>query len=110
MVWNLNGIWDQSYKINFGINYIKNRLNKLKFALNYINFDVIYTKKFYRIDPWNPEAQPFEIQANVIILQILWLKSMQKVVLASKNLFQPANGVRSTSSLVDIHNISAHSF
>ena len=35
----------QSYKANFGINYIKNRLNKLNFTLNYINFDVIYAKK-----------------------------------------------------------------
>ena len=39
------------YKENFGIDYIKNRFNKLKFTLNYINFDVIHTKKFYRIDP-----------------------------------------------------------
>ena len=35
----------QSYKAHFGINYIKNRLNLLKFTLNYINFDVIYAKK-----------------------------------------------------------------
>ena len=37
--------WGQSYKADFGINYIKNRLNKLNFTLNYINFDVIYAKK-----------------------------------------------------------------
>ena len=35
----------QSYKANFGINYIKKGLNKLNFTLNYINFDVIYAKK-----------------------------------------------------------------
>ena len=35
----------QSYKANFGINYIKNRLSKLNSTLNYINFDVIYAKK-----------------------------------------------------------------
>ena len=35
----------QSYKANFGINYIKNVLNKLNFTLNYINFDVTYAKK-----------------------------------------------------------------
>ena len=38
-------IWGQSYKANFGINNIKNGLNKLNFTLNYINFDVIYAKK-----------------------------------------------------------------
>ena len=32
------------------------------------------------------------------------LKRTQKVVLASKNWFWPANGVRSTRSLVEIHN------
>ena len=42
----------QSYKANFGINYIKNGLNNLNFTLNYINFDVIFAKKFYRIDPF----------------------------------------------------------
>ena len=35
----------QSYKAIFGINYIKNGINKLNFTLNYINFDVIYAKK-----------------------------------------------------------------
>ena len=35
----------QSCKANFGINYIKNGLNKPNFHLNYINFDVIYDKK-----------------------------------------------------------------
>ena len=35
----------QSYKANFGINYIKNGFNTLNFTLNYINFDVIYTKE-----------------------------------------------------------------
>ena len=35
----------QSYKANFGINYIKKGLSKLNFTLNYINFDVIYAKK-----------------------------------------------------------------
>ena len=35
-------IWGQSYKANFGINYIKNGLSKLNVTLNYINFDVIY--------------------------------------------------------------------
>ena len=35
----------QSYKANFGINNIKNGLNKLNFTLNHINFDVIYAKK-----------------------------------------------------------------
>ena len=35
----------QSYKANFGIDYIKKGLNKLNFTLNYINFDVIYAKK-----------------------------------------------------------------
>ena len=39
-----------------------------------------------------------------IILYILWLKSTQKVVLALKNWFQPANGMGSTRSLVEIHN------
>ena len=34
-----------SFKANFGINYIKIWFNKLYFALNYINFDVIYAKK-----------------------------------------------------------------
>ena len=34
----------QSYKANFGINYIKNGFNKLKFIKNYINFDVLYVK------------------------------------------------------------------
>ena len=38
-------IWGQSYKANFGINNIKNGLNKPNFTLNYINFDVIYAKK-----------------------------------------------------------------
>ena len=33
--------WGQSYKANFGLNYIKNGLNKLNFTFNYINFDVI---------------------------------------------------------------------
>ena len=37
--------WGQSYKANFGINYIKNGLNNLHFTLNYINFDEIYAKK-----------------------------------------------------------------
>ena len=37
--------WGQSYKANFGINYIKNGLNKLNFTLNYINFVEIYAKK-----------------------------------------------------------------
>ena len=41
----------QSYKANFGINYIKNGLRKLNFTLNYINFDVIYAENYYRIDP-----------------------------------------------------------
>ena len=35
----------QSYKANFGINYIKNGFNQLNFTLNYVNFDVIYAKK-----------------------------------------------------------------
>ena len=35
----------QSYKANFGINYIKNGPNKLNFTLNYLNFDVISDKK-----------------------------------------------------------------
>ena len=39
-----------------------------------------------------------------IILHILWLKSTQKVVLTSKNWFWPANIVRSTCTLVEIHN------
>ena len=33
--------WGQSYKANFGINYMKNGLSKLNFTLNYNNFDVI---------------------------------------------------------------------
>ena len=37
--------WDQSFKANFGINYIKSGLSKLNFTLNYINFDVIYAIK-----------------------------------------------------------------
>ena len=37
--------WSQSYEANFGINYIKNGLDKLNFTLNYINFDVIYAEK-----------------------------------------------------------------
>ena len=37
----------QSYKANFGINSIKNKLNKLNFTLNYINFDVIYAPKSF---------------------------------------------------------------
>ena len=41
----------QSYKADFGINYIKNGFNQLKFTLNYINFDVIYIKLVYKMDP-----------------------------------------------------------
>ena len=37
--------WGQSYKADFGINYVKNGFNKLNFTLNYINFDVMYAKK-----------------------------------------------------------------
>ena len=33
----------KSYKANFGINYIKNGLDKLNVTLNYINFDVNYS-------------------------------------------------------------------
>ena len=36
-----SGYRGQSYKANFGINYIKN----INFTLNHINFDVIYAKK-----------------------------------------------------------------
>ena len=46
----------QSYKANFGINYIKNGHNKLNFNLNKINFDVIYAKKIYKIDPSSKTA------------------------------------------------------
>ena len=46
----------QSYKAHFGINNIKKGLNKLNFTLNYINFDVIDAKKFYRIDPRTQES------------------------------------------------------
>ena len=41
----IDTVQGQSYKANFGINYIRNGLNKLNFTLNYINFDVIYAKK-----------------------------------------------------------------
>ena len=45
-----------------------------------------------------------------VILYIFWLKSTQKVVLELKNWFQPANGLRSTRSLVEIHNICNATF
>ena len=48
----------QSYKAHFGINYIKNGFSKLNFPLNYINFDVIYAKKIYRIDPRSFRVNP----------------------------------------------------
>ena len=41
----------QSYKANFGINYIQNGFNKLNCTLNYINFDVIYAKKIIGLTP-----------------------------------------------------------
>ena len=43
--------WDQSYNAHFGINYINNGLSKLNVTLNYINFDVIYAKKFIGLTP-----------------------------------------------------------
>ena len=35
----------QSYKANFGINYIKYGLSKVNFTLKYIDFYVIYAKQ-----------------------------------------------------------------
>ena len=39
--------WGQSYKANFGVNYIKNGFSKLNWTLNYINLDVIYARKVF---------------------------------------------------------------
>ena len=36
--------------------YTKKGFNKLKFATKFINYDVIYAKKFYRIDPKSIQA------------------------------------------------------
>ena len=63
---NLNGFLGQSYKANFGINYTKNRLSKLNFTLNYINFDVIYAKKsFIGLTPGRKQ-----VERNVCLLEV----------------------------------------
>ena len=59
--------WGQSYKANFGIKYIKIGLNKLKFTLNYINFDV--GKSFFisiNLDPVKQHLMDF----LVVLLEI----------------------------------------
>ena len=33
-----------TFRVNFGVNYIKNRFHKFNFTTNYVNFDVIYIK------------------------------------------------------------------
>ena len=57
---NITSTRGQSYKANFGINYIKNEFNKLNCNLNYINFDVIYAEKFYWIEPRSVFHKVFE--------------------------------------------------
>ena len=47
------------YEANFGEKYINNGLNKLNFALNYSNFEVIDIKLVYMIDPWGQYLKSF---------------------------------------------------
>ena len=67
-------IWDQSYEADFGITCIKNGFNKLNFTLNYINFDVIYTKKVLGLTPglnFNLEFSPNHHNPMKAFLQLV---------------------------------------
>ena len=82
--------------VYFGINY------KLNVATNYINLDVIYAKKFYRINPGSIQAAKWlNLSSNILVALNIGRKFEQQKNSFTKNsrgwtaiLFQEAHLVR----------------
>ena len=77
-----------SYKANFGSNYIKKGLNKLNFNLNYIIFDVNMPKKFFRIYPrqaWSLELRFYIAHFDWEVLSLNLAKESFKGTILSMN-------------------------